>query len=82
MKLLVSSFLQSPLTSFFLDPYNFLSVLFSNTHSLCSSLSVTDVVSHPYKTTGYKSNIEINKIYDTNHMPLTSSSVIGIHCHV
>jgi polysaccharide pyruvyl transferase WcaK-like protein len=29
-----------------------LSTLFSNTLSLCSSLSVRDQVSHPYKTTG------------------------------
>jgi hypothetical protein len=29
-----------------------LSTLFSNTRSLCSSLNVTDRVSHPYKTTG------------------------------
>jgi hypothetical protein len=26
--------------------------LFSNTLSLCSSLNVTDQVSHPYRTTG------------------------------
>jgi hypothetical protein len=35
-----------------LGPNILLSALFSNTLSLCSSLSVRDQVSHPYKTTG------------------------------
>jgi hypothetical protein len=35
----------------FLGP-NILNTLFSNTPSLCSTLSVNDHVSHPYKTTG------------------------------
>jgi hypothetical protein len=35
-----------------LGPNILLSTLFSNTLSLCSSVSVTDQVSHPYKTTG------------------------------
>jgi len=46
------SFLHSPVTSSFLGPNIFLSTLFSNTVSLCSSLNVGDQVSHPYKTTG------------------------------
>jgi hypothetical protein len=35
-----------------LGPYILLSILFSNTLKLCSSLSVRDQDSHPYKTTG------------------------------
>ena len=46
------SFLHSPVTSFLLVPNILLSTLFSNTLSLCSSLNVSDQVSHPYKTTG------------------------------
>jgi hypothetical protein len=44
--------LYSPVTSSLLGPNIVLSTLFSNTLSLCSSLSVRDQVSHPYKTTG------------------------------
>ena len=36
----------------YLGPNTLLSILFSNTLSLRSSLSVSDQVSHPYKTTG------------------------------
>jgi hypothetical protein len=39
-------------TSFSVDRNVFLSTQFSNTLSLCSSLNVTDRVSHPYKTEG------------------------------
>ena len=46
------SFLQPPLTSSSLVSWISLSTLFLNTHSLCSSLNVTDQVSHLYKTTG------------------------------
>jgi len=46
------SFLHSPVTSSLLDPNTLLNTLFSNTLSLRSSLSVSDQVSHPYKTTG------------------------------
>jgi hypothetical protein len=46
------NFLHSPATSSLLGPNILLRTLFSNTLSLCSSLSVTDQVSHPYKTTG------------------------------
>ena len=42
----------SLLTSYLTDPNTFLSTLFSNTLSLCSSLNISDQVSHPYKTTG------------------------------
>ena len=45
------NFLHSPVTPSLLDP-NILNTLFSNTLSLCSSLNVSDHVSHPYKTTG------------------------------
>jgi phosphate starvation-inducible membrane PsiE len=44
--------LHSPVTSSLLVPNILLRTLFSNTLSLCSSLSVRDQVSHPYKTTG------------------------------
>jgi hypothetical protein len=43
---LLCSFLQSPDTSFLLSPNILLSTLFSNTLNLCSSLLVTDQVSH------------------------------------
>ena len=46
------SFLHSLVTSSFLDPSVLLGTLFSDTLSLCSSLSVSDQVSHPFKTTG------------------------------
>jgi hypothetical protein len=46
------SFLHSHVTSSLLFPNILLSTLFSNTLSLCSSLIVSDQVSHPYKTTG------------------------------
>jgi hypothetical protein len=45
------SLLHSPVTPSLLGPNIPLSTLFSNTLSLCSSLSVTDQVSHPHKTT-------------------------------
>jgi len=46
------SFLHFPVISSFLGPKIPLSTEFSNTLSLCSSHSVSDQVSHPYKTTG------------------------------
>jgi len=46
------SFLHSPVTSSLLDPNILLNTLFSNTISLCSSLNVSDQVSHPYTTAG------------------------------
>ena len=45
------SFLHSPVTSSLLGSNILLSILFSNTLSLRSSLSESDQVSHPYKTT-------------------------------
>ena len=45
------SSLHSPLTSFLLAPNIPLNTPFSNTLNLHSSLSVSDQVSHPYKTT-------------------------------
>jgi hypothetical protein len=45
------NFLHSPVTSSVLGPNILLRTLFSNTLSLCSSLSVRDQISHPYKTT-------------------------------
>ena len=46
------SLLCSLVTSSLLGPNILLNTLFSNTLSLCSSLNVSDQVSHPYKTTG------------------------------
>jgi hypothetical protein len=53
MKLLIMhSFLQPPVTSSLFGQI-FSSVLcFPNTLSLCSSLNIRDLVSHPYRTTG------------------------------
>ena len=48
------NFLHSPVTSSLLGPNTLLSTLFSNTLSLRSSLSVSDQVSHPYRTTTIK----------------------------
>jgi hypothetical protein len=45
------SFLHSLVTSYLLGPNILLSTLCSNTLSLCSSLSVSNQVSHPHKTT-------------------------------
>jgi len=45
-------FSHSPVTSSLLGPNILLGTLFSNTLSLRSSISVSDQVSHPYKTTG------------------------------
>jgi hypothetical protein len=46
------SLLHFRVASSVLGPNILLNTLFSNTLSLCSSLSVRDQVSHPYKTTG------------------------------
>jgi hypothetical protein len=51
-KLPMCNFLHCPVISSLLGPDILLSTLFSNTLSVCSSLNVTDQVSHPYKTTG------------------------------
>jgi hypothetical protein len=49
---LLCSFLHSPVTLSLLGQNTFLSILFSDTHSLHPSLNVNDQVSHPYKTMG------------------------------
>ena len=49
---LLCSYLHSLVTSSLLAPNILLNTLFSNTLSLCSSLIVSDQVSHRYKTTG------------------------------
>jgi hypothetical protein len=46
------NFLQARVICFLFGRNTFLSTLSSNTFSLCSSLNVTDHVSHSYKTTG------------------------------
>jgi hypothetical protein len=48
------SFFHSPVTSSLLGPNILLYNLFSNTLNLCSSLNVSDQVSHPYKN--YRQN--------------------------
>ena len=62
------NFLHSPVTSSLLGPNNLLNTLFSNTLSLRSSLSVSDHVSHPYRTTGkiifmYSYRMNIQNLY-------------------
>jgi len=52
MKLLLTQFSPVSCYSSLSGPNTFPSTKFSNTPSLCSSLSVTDPVPHPYKTTG------------------------------
>jgi hypothetical protein len=66
------SLLHSPVTSSLLGPNILLSTLFSNTLSLCSSLSVRDQVSHPYKTTGKYTNQNKGsyKIEDSSQLPI------------
>ena len=51
IKFLLRSFLHSTVISSLLGPNILLNTLFSNTLSLRCSLSVSDQVSHPYKTT-------------------------------
>src|SRR5215510_1501782 len=62
------NFLQSPVTSSLLGPNTLLNTLFSNALSVCSSLNVSDQVSHPYKTTVriIVLHILIFKILDSN----------------
>ena len=50
IRLLLCSFLHSPVISSLLGPNILLRTLFSNTLSLRFSLNVSDRVSHPYKT--------------------------------
>jgi hypothetical protein len=51
MEITTVQFFPVLVTSSLLGPYTFLSTLFSNTLSLCSSLSARDQVLHPYKAT-------------------------------
>jgi hypothetical protein len=52
MKLLIMQFSRTPVTTSLFGPNILLNTPFSNTLSPCSSLSVRDQVSHPYRTTG------------------------------
>jgi hypothetical protein len=66
------SFLQPPVTSFLSGPNILLSILFSNTVSLCSSLKVIDQVSHPYKTSGniiilYILNVYVSRQWNNSY---------------
>jgi hypothetical protein len=56
------SFLQSPVTPSLLGPNILLKTLFSDTLNLRSSLSVSDQVSHPCKTTGKIIGYNITKL--------------------
>jgi hypothetical protein len=51
MKLLITQFLQPPVTSSAFGPNILLSALFSNTFTQCFSFNVRDQVLHPYRTT-------------------------------
>jgi hypothetical protein len=51
-QLFLCSFLHSAVTPSLFGSNSLLSILFSNTLRLCSSLTVRDFVSHPYRTTG------------------------------
>jgi hypothetical protein len=57
------SFLHLPVTPFLFRTNILLSTLFSNTLGLCSSLTVRDHVSHPYRTTG-----KISLVYSNLHI--------------
>jgi hypothetical protein len=59
IKLLVWSFLHSPVTSTLLGQNDILNTLFSNAHNLHSSLNSSDQVSHVYKTTGNLPKISV-----------------------
>jgi hypothetical protein len=61
------NFLHSPVTSSLLGPNILLKTLFSNTLSLCTSLSMRDQVSHPYKTTGRIVVLYIFNFYIPSH---------------
>ena len=50
LRSLLCNFLYTPVSSSLLGPNILLSTLFCNTHSLISSLSVSDQVTHPYRT--------------------------------
>jgi hypothetical protein len=65
-------FLHAPVTSSFLGPNTHLNTLFSNPHSLRSSLNVSDQFSHPYRTTG---NIIVLYILIFNFLGSQLSSV-------
>ena len=64
------NFLHSPVTPSLLGPNILLNTLFSNTLSLCSSLNVSDQVSHPYKTTVYSFKCPKNTNTDTCLVPV------------
>jgi hypothetical protein len=52
MKLLVMQLSHPPVTPSLFGPNILLNTLFANTLSLCSSLTLKDYVSHPYRTIG------------------------------
>jgi hypothetical protein len=92
------SLLHSPVASSLLGPNILLSSLFSNTLSLCSSLSVRDQVSHPYKTRGkiivlytlvfvHFQSILLNAFHHLSDdiapfIVFTRSCVLGIMCSI
>jgi hypothetical protein len=69
------SFLHYPVTSSFLGPNILLNTLFSNTLSLRSSLTVSDQVSHPHKTTGKHATLHTGRY----HKPHVAKYVQSLH---
>ena len=70
------SFLHSPIISSLLGPNILLSTLISNTLSLQSSLSVSDHVSHPYKTTRQNySSVHLNFYILDSHWQTKDSAL-------
>jgi hypothetical protein len=61
----------------FLGPNILIRTLFSNTLSLCSSLSVRDQVSRPYKTTG-RINIVSQTSRNSLHLSLWCNSLLWL----
>ena len=76
------SFIHSPVTSFLLHP-NILNNVFSNTFGLRFSLTVSDQVSHPHKTTGTVTVLYISEWKHINelHNDQNSLECNRIHTH-
>jgi hypothetical protein len=77
MKLLIMQFSPPSHHSIPFSPNILLSTLFSNTLSICSSLTVRDRVSHPYRTTG--KIIVLYKVECTFHNSLKVILTVWLH---
>jgi hypothetical protein len=66
------SFLHPPVTPSLFRPNILLNTLVSNTLSLCSSLTVRDHISHPYRTTGKSRVLYILSRFVTNSRRMIS----------